>query len=67
MATIYVAHSGHDLSHHLVKDAENVARYLRHLGLPTDAPPLAPARGPPFWQSTVLRRRYAIPFEAADA
>ena len=51
----------------LVKDAENVARYLRHLGLPTDAPTLAPARGPPFWQSTVLRRRYAIPFDAADA
>ena len=48
----------------LVQDAENIARYLRHLGLPTDAPPLAPARGPPFWQSPVLRRRYAEPSDA---
>ena len=51
----------------LVKDAENIARYLRHLGLPTDVPPLFPARGPPFWQSTVLRRRYGEPSEAAEA
>ena len=51
----------------LVKDAENIARYLRHLGLPTDVPPLAPARGPPFWESTVLRRRYGEPSDAADA
>jgi Putative transposase len=51
----------------LVKDAQNIARYLRHLGLPTDVPPLVPARGPPFWQSTVLRRRYGEPSDAADA
>jgi Putative transposase len=51
----------------LIKDAENIARYLRHLGLPTDVPPLAPARGPPFWQSTVLRRRYGQPSDASDA
>jgi Putative transposase len=51
----------------LVKDPENIARYLRHLGLPTDAPPVAPARGPPFWQSTVLRRRYGVPPDAAEA
>jgi hypothetical protein len=51
----------------LVKDAENIARYLRHLGLPTDVPPLAPARGPPFWQSTVLRRRHRQPSDPADA
>lgn len=35
-------------------------RPLRHLGLPTDVPQLSPARGPPFWQSTVLRRRYGL-------
>jgi hypothetical protein len=51
----------------LVKDAENIARYLRHLRLPTDVPPLAPARGPPFWQSTVLRRRSGQPPDAPDA
>jgi hypothetical protein len=51
----------------LVKYPENIARYLRHLGLPTDAPPVAPARGPPYWQSTVLRRRYGVPPDAAEA
>ena len=50
----------------LIKDAETTARYLRHLGLPTDVPPLALARGPPFWQSTVLRRRYGQPSDASD-
>ena len=49
----------------LVQDAENIARYLRHLGLPTEVPPVAPARGPPFWQSRVLRRRYGEPPDAA--
>ena len=29
----------------LVQDAENVARYLRHLGLPTEVPPMAPLSG----------------------
>jgi hypothetical protein len=49
----------------LVQDAQNIARYLRHLGLPTEAPPMAPARGPPFWQSRVRRRRYGEPPDAA--
>jgi hypothetical protein len=51
----------------LVEDAENIVRCLRHLGLPTDVPPLAPARGPPFWQGTVLRLRYGQPADAASA
>jgi hypothetical protein len=51
----------------LVQDAENIARYLRHLGLPTEVPPMAAARGPPFWQSRVLRRRYGEPPAAAEA
>lgn len=33
----------------LVTAAEPVARILRHLGEPTKAPRIAPARGPPAW------------------
>jgi ribosomal protein S27AE len=51
----------------LVRDAQGIARYLRHLGLPTEEPSMAPARGPPFWQSRVLRRRYGEPLDAAQA
>jgi len=47
----------------LVQDPASIARYLRHLGLPTAEPSMMPARGPPFWQSRVLRRRYG---EAPD-
>lgn len=42
----------------LVKDPAEIVRYLAHLGLPTEPPPTAPARAPPFWQSPALRRRY---------
>jgi hypothetical protein len=41
----------------LVTDPESIARYLRHIGEATEVPPLAPARGPPYYQSRVLRRR----------
>lgn len=41
----------------LVTHPDSVARYLRHLGEPTEPPPLTPARGPPYYQSRVLRRR----------
>jgi ribosomal protein S27AE len=51
----------------LVRDPQGIARYLRHLGLPTEEAPMAPARGPPFWQSRVLRRRYGEPPDAAQA
>jgi hypothetical protein len=51
----------------LVRDPQGIARYLRHLGLPTEEPSMAPARGPPFWQSRVLRRRYGEPPDAAPA
>jgi hypothetical protein len=51
----------------LVRDPESIARYLRHLGLPTEEPSMAPARGPPFWQSRVLRRRYGDPTDAGQA
>jgi hypothetical protein len=39
-----------------VTEPKSVARYLRALGEPTEAPARAPARGPPFWKSHVLRR-----------
>jgi Putative transposase len=42
----------------LVTEPKNVARFLRHLGEPTDPPRRAPARAPPYWQSRVLRRRH---------
>ena len=51
----------------LVRDPESIARYLRHLGLPTEEPSMAPARGPPFWQSRVLRRRYGVPPDEGQA
>jgi len=41
----------------LVTKPASVRRLLRHLGEPTAAPPLAPARDPPFYRSAVLRRR----------
>ena len=51
----------------LVRDPQSIARYLRHLGLPTEEPSMAPARGPPFWGSRVLRRRYGEPPGAGQA
>jgi hypothetical protein len=41
----------------LVTAAASIDRYLRYLGEPTELPPLAPARGPPFFKSRVLRRK----------
>jgi hypothetical protein len=40
----------------LVLEDKGIARFLRALGEPTSLPPRAPARGPPYWQSRVLRR-----------
>ncbi len=37
--------------------AESVRRYLERLGEPADPPLQAPARGPPYWKSMVLRRK----------
>jgi putative transposase len=42
----------------LITEPPNVARFLRHLGEPTEPPLRATARDPPFWQSRVLRRRH---------
>lgn len=43
--------------HAVLTEPASVARILRHLGEPTEAPLLSPARGPPYYQSRVLRRR----------
>ena len=40
----------------MVTEPKSVARYLRSLGEATETPPRTPARGPPYWQSHVLRR-----------
>jgi len=40
----------------MVTDPNSITRYLRALGEATDLPTQAPARGPPYWQSRVLRR-----------
>jgi hypothetical protein len=40
----------------LVTEAASVRRFLRGLGESTDAPARAPARGPSYWRSRVLRR-----------
>jgi hypothetical protein len=41
----------------MVTDPKSITRFLRGLGEPTEAPERIPARGPPFWTSTVLRQR----------
>ena len=40
----------------LVLEDKSIARFLSALGEPTSLPARASARGPPFWQSRVLRR-----------
>lgn len=48
----------------MVTESEEVRRYLRGIGEPTELPKQGPARGPPYWQSRVLRRK-ALGEEAA--
>jgi hypothetical protein len=40
----------------LVSEPKSIARFLRNLGEGTCAPERLPARGPPYWKGTVLRR-----------
>jgi hypothetical protein len=51
----------------LVTDPAGIARFLRHLGEPTEPPPLSPARAPPYYLSRVLRRRPADQPDLAGA
>ena len=48
----------------LVITAAGIRRYLRWLGEPSEPPALAPARGPPFFQSVALRRKLGEPVQA---
>ncbi len=41
----------------LVRDADSIQRILTHLGLPTEVPKPAPARGPPYYRGPVRRLR----------
>ncbi len=41
----------------LMTEAKGIARYLAALGEPTAVPRRSPSRGPPYWRSTVLRRK----------
>jgi len=43
----------------LVREPNDVRRFLKALGEPTEAPERAPARGPPYWASRALRIRSA--------
>jgi hypothetical protein len=45
----------------LVTAAASIERFLRHIGEPTEPPPLTPARGPPFFKSHVVRRQFGGP------
>jgi len=49
----------------LVKDNDSVARFLRKLGEPTNVPPRAAARAPPFYKSAVIRRLTSGDFAVA--
>ena len=41
----------------VVTDPKSVARYLASLGELTDVPARSPSRGPPYWKSTVPRKK----------
>jgi hypothetical protein len=41
----------------LVTAPGSVERFLRHVGEPTEAPPLCAARDPPFFKSRAVRRK----------
>jgi hypothetical protein len=41
----------------LVTESKSIARYLTKLGEPIDVPARSTSRGPPYWKSTVLRRK----------
>src|SRR6185436_5545190 len=41
----------------MVTEPRSIVRFLSSLGEPTDVPARSPNRGPPYWKSTVLRRK----------
>jgi hypothetical protein len=44
----------------MMTEPKEIARYLRALAEPTEAPARTPARGPPYWRSRVLRRQAGV-------
>jgi Putative transposase len=51
----------------LIQEPESIASYLRHLGEPTEPPPLTPARAPPYCRVRELRRKPQAQTEMFDA
>jgi hypothetical protein len=41
----------------MVEEPANVARFLAAMGEATEVPRRSPGRGPPYWNSRVLRRQ----------
>jgi hypothetical protein len=41
----------------LIRNPASIARYLAGTFEPTELPPRSPDRGPPYWASTILRRK----------
>jgi len=41
----------------MITEPTSIVRFLSALGEPTDVPARSPNRGPPYWKSTVLRRK----------
>ena len=41
----------------MLTEPASVSRFLSALGEPTDLPARSPSRGPPYWKSTLLRRK----------
>jgi hypothetical protein len=41
----------------MVTRSESITRYLANIGEPISVPERAPNRGPPYWKSTVLRKK----------
>jgi hypothetical protein len=50
----------------LVNSPASIERFLRHLGEPTEPPPLEPARAPPYYRSPTLRHRLSAPPAQAE-
>jgi hypothetical protein len=42
----------------LITAAQSIERFLRHIGEPTEPPTLSSARGPPFFKTRVVRRKF---------
>ncbi len=50
----------------LVNSPASIERFLRHLGEPSEPPPLEPARAPPYYRSRVRRHRSAAPLAQGE-